>query len=169
MPSSTTGKQHSGRVRGNGNNNQNRSGNPIYVNENVTTNGDHQISGDPYHTNFHPGRSGNHKPDCPCLGCHGGRLAHQSLLQPPPAHSSPRERGETQQQGVPISHTISNTTMSTVGNFDVMKSIFVIIVLVYNLMNLRIVYWLNIIFRLVEAKGHGRKIGRLEKKLMMQL
>ena len=128
VPSSTTGKQHSGRVRGNGNNNQNRSGNPIYINENVTTNGDHQITGDPYHTNFHPGRSGNHKPDCPCLGCHGGRLAHQSLLQPPPAHSSPRERGETQQQGVPISHTISNTTMSTVRISDVMKSTFVAII-----------------------------------------
>ena len=105
----STGKHH-GRIRGNGNNNNDNSGNPLYANENVS-NVDHQLR-DPYHQNY--SRGGGHKPDCPCLGCHGGRMAHQSLLQPPPSHSSPRERGETQQQGAPISHTISNTTMSTV-------------------------------------------------------
>ena len=90
MPS-TAGKHHHGRIRGNGNNNNDRSGNPLYANENMIQNADHQLR-EPFGQNY------------------------TSLLQPPPAHSSPRERGQTQQQGAPISHTISNTTMSTVNS-----------------------------------------------------
>ena len=89
MPSSA-GKHHHGRIRGNGNNNNDRSGNPLYANENLIQDADHQLR-EPYGQNY------------------------TTLLQPPPAHSSPRERGQTQQQGAPISHTISNTTMSTIG------------------------------------------------------